>query len=57
MSTNLKVGQTIRNKRSKLVRRITKISKGTVSWTSRDGVIKGKCSAKSLIRWISGKDL
>lgn len=52
-----KVNQIIRNKRSKLVRRITKVSKGNINWTSKDGNIGGKCSAKSLARWVAGKDL
>lgn len=52
-----KVGQIVKNKRTRLVRRITKVQKAVVHWISKDLSNKGKCSAASLTRWIAGKDL
>lgn len=55
MSKTLAVGQKIRNKRTGLVRVITKVSNDSVSYTKDDGK-KGKCSVLAIQRWISGND-
>ena len=52
-----KVGQIIKNKRTKLVRRVAKVSKGVVSWISKDGKKKGSCESSEITRWIAGNDL
>jgi len=54
--TIYKVGQIVRNKRSKLVRRITRVSNGRIFWTSKNGGRKGVCDKYKLTQWIAGKD-
>ncbi len=49
------VGQIIRNKRNKLIRRITKVTKEGIHWITKTGR-KGKCTIQSLERWASGEE-
>lgn len=51
-----KVNQIVKNKRSGLVRRITKVAKGNVSWISKDGEKKGTCLEETMNSWSAGKD-
>jgi hypothetical protein len=51
-----KVGQIVKNKRTGLVRRITKVSKDTVFWISKDGKRKGSCGKYTLRSWVAGTD-
>lgn len=51
-----KVGQIIRNPRSGLRRRITKVEKDKISWLSNDGKKTGKCTRATLKIWLEGKD-
>lgn len=56
MKSQFKVGQVVKNKRSKLIRRVTKDINGMVSYLKKQGG-KGRCSEFALARWIAGKDL
>lgn len=49
-----KVGQIVKNKRTKLVRRIAKVSKGMINWISKDSKRKGVCTAETMSKWVNG---
>ena len=52
---NYKIGKTVQNPRSKLVRVITKVGK-KISWKSKLGNRKGSCSVDCMNRWMAGMD-
>ncbi len=56
MVKDLKVGDKVRNKRSKLYRVIVKMTKDSVSYRKENGSA-GKCSLLAFRKWVDGKDL
>lgn len=50
-----KVGQLVKNKRTRVVKRITKVAKGRVFWITKDGKRKGNCDKTKMTYWISGQ--
>ena len=51
-----KVGQIVKNKRTRVERRITKVSKGVINWIAKKGNKKGVCLSITLTKWINGNN-
>ena len=48
-----KVGQLVKHPFRKLVRKVTRVSKGKVFWELKDGT-KGKCNSETMRKWELG---
>lgn len=50
-----KVGQIVRNPRTKLARVVSKVVKGKVYWISKDGKKKGSCLTQTMKNFQAGR--
>ncbi len=53
--SKFEIGQMVKNKVTKVLRRITKVGKYSVKWESKDGKKKGECLNYTMTRWTRGK--